>query len=147
MAPVTPCVSLPTLWHLPTSLKQVGAKSQPCPCLEGSHSHPGLPEAVKSSLGTQSHLLLLLNESPSISCRDCTFSALTLGCATGFSVSFTSLATLNILQGRALCLFPCTHSPASCKPGSLLILVSSNLSDLHSAVGRREKTEFYTDVL
>ena len=114
MAPVTPCVSLPTLWPLPTSLKQVGAKSQPCPCLEGSHSHPGLPEAVKSSLGTQSHLLLLLNESPSISCRDCTFSALTLGCATGFSVSFTSLATLNILQGRALCLFPCTHSPASC---------------------------------
>ena len=84
MAPVIPCVSLPTLWPLPTSLKQVGAKSQPCPCLEGSCSHPGLPEAVKSSLGTQSHLLLLPNESPSISCRDCTSSALTLGCATGF---------------------------------------------------------------
>lgn len=35
---------------LPTSLKQVSAKSQPHPCLECSYSHqnPGLPEALSS---------------------------------------------------------------------------------------------------
>lgn len=108
-----------------SNILKAGGCQVPALPLPGGQLLPSWPSwGWTSSLGTQSHLLLLLNESPSISCRDCTSLALTLGSAPGFSVCFISLATLNILQGKELCLFPCTHSLASCKPVSLLVLVS-----------------------
>lgn len=63
---------------------------------------------------TQSHLLLLLSETLSISQNEGTSLALILGCAVGlFSVCLISLAALGILQGKELCHLSCMHRPCA----------------------------------
>lgn len=67
---------------------KAGGCQVPALPLPGGQLLPSWPSGgCQSSLGTQSHWLLLANESPSVSCHDCTFLALPLGCAAGFSDS------------------------------------------------------------
>lgn len=79
------CCQPSGLWS--TSLKQVGAKSQPHPCLESSCSLEVLGSLMPLVLSEHPELfialLLPLKESSSISWHDCTSLVLTIACATG----------------------------------------------------------------
>ena len=140
VAPATPCVSLPTLWPLPTSLKQVGPSPSLAPAWRAAtpilaflrlpviSGHPESLMAPREWIAQRFlSWLHFLGPSLGLCCR---------------VFWFISLATLNILQGKGLCLFPCTHSLAPCKPISLLVLLSSNLSDPHQLLEGGKKWNF-----
>lgn len=78
----------------------------------------------------------------SISRNDCTFLALIVGCAVVlFSVCLIFLAILSILQRQELCHLYCMQWPCA-RLVCLVVLVSGNLSDPHSAAGRRKRWSF-----